>query len=165
MQQLGAIPAPRPGLASQGEEGIAISNLQTAQEIYQAFGRGDTSAIMDKVADDVDWQYRYWDVLNAAPWLQAQRGKAGAATFFESLGTLTFHRFVPKALFEGPSLVVALADVDATVKETGKRIVETDEVHIWHFNDARPPPAPRRDSRAQVSRALGDATLGTREEM
>ena len=32
-------------------------------------------------------------------------------------------------------VVVALIDVDLTVKATGKRIVEEPEVHIWHFND------------------------------
>lgn len=37
---------------------------------------------------------------------------------------------------EGPDLVVALIDLEATVKETGKRIVERDEVHIWHFDEA-----------------------------
>lgn len=63
-----------------------MSNLQTVQEIYAAFGRGDTSAILDKLADDVDWDYGYWDAPNPVPWLQAQRGKAGAAKFFESLG-------------------------------------------------------------------------------
>lgn len=31
---------------------------------------------------------------------------------------------------------MALIDLDATVRATGRRVVEEDEVHIWHFNDA-----------------------------
>lgn len=30
---------------------------------------------------------------------------------------------------------VALVDVEATVRKTGQRVTELDEVHIWHFRD------------------------------
>ncbi|GBD21215.1 hypothetical protein HRbin28_01664 [bacterium HR28] len=116
---------------------MASRNLQTVQGIYAAFGRGDVSAILDKLAEDVDWDYAYRTTPNPVPWLQAQRGRAGAAKFFlDGVGAIELHRFALKALLEGSGLVVALVDVDATVKETGKRIVETDEVHIWHFDEA-----------------------------
>jgi len=32
--------------------------------------------------------------------------------------------------------LIALIDIEATVKETGKRIVESDEAHIWQFDEA-----------------------------
>lgn len=113
-----------------------MSNLKVAQDIYAAFGRGDIPAILDKLADDVDWEYAYRVAPNPVPWLQPREDKAGVGKFFESLGALEFHRFTPKVSLEGPGLVVALIDLEATVKETGKSIVETDEVHIWHFNEA-----------------------------
>ena len=112
-----------------------MSNVRTVQDIYTAFSRGDIPAILETLADDVDWDYGYRVAPNPVPWLQAQRGTAGVARFFESLTELEFHRFVPKAVLEGPGLVVALTDVEATVKETAKPIVEIDEVHIWHFKD------------------------------
>ena len=34
---------------------MADTKIQTVQEIYEAFGRGDVATILDKVADDVDW--------------------------------------------------------------------------------------------------------------
>jgi ketosteroid isomerase-like protein len=33
----------------------AEHNIQTAREIYEAFGRGDVEAILERVTDDVDW--------------------------------------------------------------------------------------------------------------
>ena len=34
-----------------------MSNLQTVQDIYAAFGRGDIPAILDELADDVRWDH------------------------------------------------------------------------------------------------------------
>ena len=48
---------------------------------------------------------------------------------------MEIHSFAPKTLLEGPGLVVALFDIEFTVKKTGKRVVEVDEAHIWHFNE------------------------------
>ena len=33
----------------------AEQNIETARQMYQAFGRGDVQAILDRVTDDVDW--------------------------------------------------------------------------------------------------------------
>jgi hypothetical protein len=49
---------------------------------------------------------------------------------------LDIHSFQPKAILEAGPVVVALIDLDATVRRTGSRIVEEDEAHIWHFNPA-----------------------------
>lgn len=110
------------------------TNTSTVQQIYEAFGKGDIATIMDKLADKVDWEYAYRDAPNPVPWFQSREDKAGVGKFFESLAALEFHSFVPKTILEGTDLVVALCDIEATVKETGKRIVEQDEVHIWYFS-------------------------------
>jgi ketosteroid isomerase-like protein len=114
-----------------------MSNVKVVQDIYAAFGRGDLPAILDKLADNVDWEYGYRVAPNPIPWLQPQRGKDGVAGFFKSLqDNLEIHGFGVNALAEGPNLVVSLFHIEATIKKTGKRIVEQDEAHIWHFNDA-----------------------------
>jgi ketosteroid isomerase-like protein len=110
-----------------------MSNLQTAQEIYQAFGSGDIPAILSKLSESVDWEYGAGS--SDVPWLQRRRGHEGAAAFFSSLGAIEIHRFVPKTFLEGERIVVVLVDIEFTVKATGKRVVEEDEVHIWHFDD------------------------------
>lgn len=109
-----------------------MDNVKTIHEIYAAFGRGDISAILDRLADGIEWEYGA--ATDGVPWLQPRRGRGEVAAFFESLRLLDIRKFAPKMLIEGPGVVVALIDVELTVKKTGKPIVEEDEVHLWHFN-------------------------------
>jgi ketosteroid isomerase-like protein len=110
------------------------ANSNTVREMYEAFGRGDIPAILAKLDENVEWEYGA--APHEVPWLQPRRGRKGAGEFFESLAAVEFHSFVPKAILEGENLVVALVDLSATVKKTGKKIVEQDEAHIWRFNAA-----------------------------
>jgi hypothetical protein len=34
-----------------------MSNLRTAQELYEAFGRGDLATILSKLSESVEWEY------------------------------------------------------------------------------------------------------------
>jgi ketosteroid isomerase-like protein len=112
-----------------------LSNAKTVQDIYEAFGKGDIPAILSKLAPDVQWEYGQQGPSDV-PWLQPRRGRDAVGGFFESLGGADFHKFVPKQLIEGDGVVVALVDVDLTVKATGKRVNEVDEMHLWRFNAA-----------------------------
>ena len=85
-----------------------MSNVDTVQAIYGAFGRGDIPFILDQVADTVDWDYAS---ASDVPWLQPRQGKAGVRAFF-----------------------VALIDIEATTKTIGNRVQENDETHIWRFD-------------------------------
>lgn len=109
-----------------------MDNLQTIQHLYAAFGRGDIPAIIEKLAPDVEWEYGI--TSTDVPWLQPQRGHTGAQKFFQALTALQFHAFNPHTLLANGDTVVALVNLEATVQKTGKRIVEEDEVHIWHFD-------------------------------
>lgn len=110
------------------------TNSNTVREIYEAFGRGDIPAILDKLDENVEWEYAYGP--NEVPWLQPHQGRNEAGKFFESLGATEIHSFVPKAILEGDKVVVALVDITFTVKKTGKKVVEQDEAHVWRFDDA-----------------------------
>jgi ketosteroid isomerase-like protein len=113
---------------------IQVSNAKTVQDIYAAFGAGDIPAILAKLAADVQWEYGQGK--NDVPWLQPRRGREAVVGFFESLGGAEFHKFEPKQIVEGDGVVVAILDVDLTVKATGKRAAEQDEMHLWRFNSA-----------------------------
>lgn len=111
-----------------------MGNLGTVQQIYAAFGRGDIPAILEHLDESVEWEYgaNSTDV----PWLQPRRGREGAGAFFVSLGEIDIHKFEVKGLLEGEGgLVVAIFDIDFTVKTTGKQVAEEDEVHLWYFNE------------------------------
>jgi len=110
-----------------------MSHKETVQELYAAFGRGDVAAILEHLDPHIEWEY---DASPTdVPWLQPRQGRSGAAEFFQSLGELEFHRFEPKVLLAEGNLVVALIDLEATVRKNGVRVEEIDEVHIWHFGD------------------------------
>jgi ketosteroid isomerase-like protein len=115
-----------------------MSKIKLVQDIYAAFGRGDIPAILDKLADNVEWDYAYRASPNPVPWLQPQHGKQGVAEFFKSLqDNLEIKRFAINELAEGPSVVVAILDLEAMVKRGAmKPIIEQDEAHIWHFDEA-----------------------------
>ena len=109
-----------------------MSNAKTVQEIYAAFGAGDIPTILSKLAPDVEWEYGQGG--SDVPWLQPRHGRDAVAGFFEALGGADFTKFVPKEMAEGDGIVVAVLDVDFTVKATGKRTAEVDEMHLWRFN-------------------------------
>jgi hypothetical protein len=109
-----------------------MSNVQTVQQIYAAFGQGDIPAILGHLAEDIDWEYGIQEA--GVPWLKPGKGRAAVPAFFESLAALEFHRFQPKTLLESGDVVVALIDLAVTVKATGRHVQEEDEVHIWRFD-------------------------------
>lgn len=111
-----------------------MSPIETVQSIYAAFGRGDVPAIMALLADDVEWEYGTFP--SPVPWLQPLRGRAQVPAFFQSLAAVQLTKFVPRQMFGDARTVVSLVDVELVVHATGKRIVEEDEVHVWHFDDA-----------------------------
>jgi uncharacterized protein len=110
------------------------SHVETVRSIYAAFGRQDFAAILEPLAEDIEWEYAYPD--RGVPWLLPRNGRKAVPGFFEALGTcLDMNKFDVKAVMGDGRLVVAILDVDFTVKSTGKRIVETDEGHLWAFDD------------------------------
>jgi hypothetical protein len=110
-----------------------MTPVETVQHIYAAFGRGDVPAILACLAGDVEWEYD--TAPNPVPWLQPLRGRNQVPRFFDTLMTqVEFQRFVPKQVLGEGSLVVGIVDLDATVRATGKRVVEVDEVHLFHFD-------------------------------
>lgn len=57
-----------------------MTNIDTVHAVYEAFGRGDITAIMNVLADDIDWDYAITDA--GVPWLRPRTGHAGALDFF-----------------------------------------------------------------------------------
>jgi ketosteroid isomerase-like protein len=109
-----------------------MNQLETIRHIYAAFGRGDISAILECLSDDVEWEYAITPL--GVPWLEPRRGRTEVPGFFAALAGFDLHRFEPKAFFENGRIVVVLIDVDLTVRATQRRVAEEDEVHIWYFD-------------------------------
>jgi ketosteroid isomerase-like protein len=113
-----------------------MPHADTVRGIYDAFARGDVAAILEPLADDVEWEYGVNSTT--VPWLQPRRGRDAVPAFFEALfGAVELHRFEAKELLEGRDLVVAIIDIEFTVRATGRRVVEEDEAHVWRFADGK----------------------------
>ncbi|HEV8575149.1 MAG TPA: nuclear transport factor 2 family protein [Dehalococcoidia bacterium] len=108
-----------------------MSNVDTVKQIYEAFGRGDIPAIIDKLDANVEWDTDYDSP--AAPWLQPRRGAANIPGFFESLAPLAFTKFEPHTFGADGNRVVAVIHVELDSK--GKHYIIPNEGHYWVFND------------------------------
>jgi uncharacterized protein len=112
-----------------------MGNAATVQAMYEAFGRGDIPAILDRLADDISWDAS--DPPTSAqragiPWLLERHGVDEVQGFFEALGLVEIHSFeVPRVIEDGDD-VVALVRFDATLRETGERF-KVEEMHHWVF--------------------------------
>ncbi len=111
-------------------------HMATIQSIYEAFGRGDIPAILDKLADDVRWEE--WPDNHAqkagVPWLHPRDGKEGTLEFFKVVGGFDFHEFQVRSLMAGGNQVAADVLVEATVPP-GVRFRD-EEIHLWTFDES-----------------------------
>ena len=112
-----------------------MTNLETVQTLYAAFGRGDVPAILALLSEDIAWEYQ--PTSTDVPWLEPRRGHQEVIGFFQILATeLEIKKFVPNAILAGGNRVVALCDFEAVVRRTQRTFIEVDEPHVWTFDDA-----------------------------
>ncbi len=106
-------------------------NMKTVVLIYEAFGRGDVPAILECLADDVEWDRGLRDT--GIPYLRERRGRQEVAEFFSDLmANLELTRFEPEALCDGGDLV-AVPVMHAGRIIDGGEVPPTQEVHLWRF--------------------------------
>lgn len=116
-----------------------MSNLETTQQIYDAFGRGDVPAILERLAPDVAWEDFADSTAQAAgvPSLARRNGPDEVAGFFQLIGSgdLVVSEFQVLGLIGGTgNKVVAECAIEATVTATGKTYRD-EELHLWTFDD------------------------------
>ena len=109
-----------------------MSHRETVQQIYAAFNQGNVPAILERLAEDVEWEHDTVDHGIAV--LQPRRGRREVAGFFEGLAVLEFTRFEVANVLEGGNQVVAVCHVDHVHKKTGKRFSDL-ELHLWTFGE------------------------------
>lgn len=111
-----------------------MSNEQAVKDLYAAFQRGDLSAILARVADDVDW--RNDSVASReCPWNGDFSGKTKLPGFFQAIAEhLELPVFEVKAVAaSGPYVAVQLR-IQGNVRKNG-RSWANDAIHFWTFND------------------------------
>ncbi len=112
------------------------SALETVQQIYAAFGRGDIPAILGVIDDDVKWEAWQNNTAQAAgvPWLKGGTGKSAVTAFFGVVGQMKFNDFCVLSMMSSDSQVAVEVVLDATLP-SGRR-VRDEELHLWTMNSA-----------------------------
>jgi ketosteroid isomerase-like protein len=108
-----------------------MSNSDTVKAIYAAFGRGDVDFIINRLADDVEWDtYRdNYGQRAGVPHLQFRKGPEAVREFFDDVAKIGITRFDVLSVLEGGNQVAAEIDWD------GAKMSE-EEMHLWTFDDA-----------------------------
>jgi ketosteroid isomerase-like protein len=110
-------------------------NLAIVTAIYDAVGRGDVAAILDRVSDDVDWAAEAAD--KTAPWHGPRVGKDGVAAFFSDLATsIEIAAFTPHSFAAGENNVHLLVDWTIRSVKTGREVSMTMH-HYWRLRDGK----------------------------
>jgi len=131
----------------------AKQNIETAKQMYQAFGSGDVQAILDLVTDDIDWSTDA--AIPSAPWYGPRHGKDGVASFFEAIGkTGPVTEFTPLAYTSNDDGdVMVFLRYAFTVTATGRH-VEMNMHHYWKFRDQKVCYVRSAEDTEQVAAAL-----------
>ena len=109
-------------------------NVALIGQIYEAFGQGDISYIIDKLSDDVRWVTHLEAVV---PWSGDYSGKANVPKFFEAIGgSVQTTAFTPHEFIAQGDTVVSTGEYGCTVNATGKASL-TPWVFIWGVRDGK----------------------------
>lgn len=96
-----------------------MTPIETVQQIYTAFGRGDVPAILQHLAPDVEWEYG--TAPNPIPWLQPLKDRDQVPKFFEALfSNIEITRFEVGKIFGDASTVVDLVTLEYSASATCK---------------------------------------------
>jgi ketosteroid isomerase-like protein len=114
-----------------------VSNMATVQGIYEAFGKRDVPAILEVLADDVEWEA--WENNSAVeagvPWMTPRHGKADVVHFFETAGQMEILDLQILNLIEGGNQVAVEFVLEANLPSFGGGHYRDEEMHLWTFDD------------------------------
>ena len=111
-------------------------NIETIRTVYEAFQLGDVPAILDHLADDVDWAAEA--AGTGAPWYGVRIGKDAVAAFFTAFAeAMEPEEFTPVAYAgNDDGQVMSIVHMKVKARATGKR-AEMDLHHWFQFRDGK----------------------------
>jgi uncharacterized protein len=112
-----------------------ISAREVVGTIYEAFARGDVTAILEHLSPDVAWDIWPDNFGQRAdlPHLRPRRGREEVAEFFAVVAEQTPYAFTVHDLLADGSTVVAVASVDFGLPNGGRYADE--ELHLWTLGE------------------------------
>lgn len=114
-----------------------MSNIETVQRIYRAYGEEDMETILGLMSPDVEWERH--PTGNSAqdhdvPYLRHRQGREAVPEFFAEIDEdFEMDLFRPHTFLEGDDHVAVVIENHLTVKSTGKE-VHDEEIRLWGFD-------------------------------
>ena len=113
---------------------MARSNLETVQELYAAFGRGDLPAMFVLLDPNIQWDY---SGPSEIPWAGSFRGHDGVEKFLAAItANVEIERFESHSFIAQGENVVVLGFERVRVKRTG-RVFETHWSHAYTLSGGK----------------------------
>ncbi|MCP5200465.1 MAG: nuclear transport factor 2 family protein [Gammaproteobacteria bacterium] len=111
-----------------------MTNIETTQAIFAAFGAGDIPAILEHLAEDVVIEFYGPAVI---PYAGTYRGRAEARRFFETvLSSVRINQFEPEEFLADADKVIVTGHLNLNALSTGGTI-DSDFVHIITLADGK----------------------------
>ena len=113
-----------------------MSNIQLAQEMYNAFNRGDVATVLGAFDAGMEWRVAEGNPYQpvGAPWIGPD---AITENLFAKMGaewdSFTAH---PKSFYDAGDTVVVEGRYTGTFKPTGKSL-DAQVCHVWKVRDGK----------------------------
>ncbi|MFN3322151.1 MAG: nuclear transport factor 2 family protein [Bryobacteraceae bacterium] len=108
-----------------------MTPVQLVQDILGAYGRGDTSAVLEALAPDVEWSNA---TVPGLPHSAPRQGREQVAEYLrQSAEAIEMLHFEPKEFVVEGGNVVAIGWFEARLRRTG-RTARTDFAMWWHIS-------------------------------
>jgi ketosteroid isomerase-like protein len=108
--------------------------MTVVRQVYDAFGRKDVPAIMNLIADEVDWEFVGSSTL---PYAGRRRSRKEVSDFFAAIPRADdIHAFEPREFIEAGEHVTVLGWEKSTAIDTGKPF-ETEWVHVFTVRNGK----------------------------
>jgi uncharacterized protein len=108
--------------------------LNVIQQAYETFGRGDIPALLNLVADHVDWEFVGPASL---PYAGRRKNREQVAEFFSALQSADeTQTFEPREFIEAGEHVTVLGWIKGIARDTGTPF-ETEWAHVFTVRDGK----------------------------
>ena len=110
------------------------NKIQTVQQIYGEFGKGNVEGVLNLLHDDVSWSDSGYPEI---PYASPRNGKKEVMNFFIELNnTVSFTQFEPRQFLNDENFVVVKGFFAGKGNETEKTF-ESEWVNIWEVIDGK----------------------------
>ena len=110
-------------------------NTNTVKAMYAAFGRGDIPALLNSLADRIEWEIP--GRQDGIPFAGTYRGRDSVGQFFTLMAeSIDYNLFEPREFIAQGNQVIALGRYKATAKPSGNTF-ETEWAMAWTLSEGK----------------------------